>query len=184
MQAPLNERPTLMNDFTTSVTINRPVEDVFKAVLDARGWWNEAIDGPTAEVGDEFGFEVPGLHRTRMRITDVEHDRRIIWLVVDNFFAFVEDQSEWVGDRIQFDIAAEGDGARVTFTQHGLVPDLECYDVCSNAWVFFVRESLRRLAEDGEGMPESSAGQAAPASRARSAVDALTARSGSAEPSS
>ena len=169
-----------MNDFTTSVTIDRPVEDVFQAVLDARGWWNEAIEGPTAKVGDEFGFEVPGLHRTRMRVTEVEPDRRVTWLVVDNFFGFVEDQSEWVGDRIEFEFAADGDGARVTFTQHGLVPDLECYDVCSNAWVFFVRESLRRLAEDGKGMPESSAGKAAPAARARAAVDALTGGSGSA----
>ena len=166
-----------MNDFTTSVTINRPAEDVFQAVLNARGWWNEAIEGPTSEIGDEFGFEVPGLHRTRMRITDVEPHRRITWLVVDNSFAFVEDQSEWVGDRIVFHFTADGDGTRVTFTQLGLVPDLECYDVCSNAWVFFVRNSLRQLAENGKGMPESAAGKAAPAARARAAVDALAAGS-------
>ncbi|KQZ08559.1 hypothetical protein ASD23_09105 [Agromyces sp. Root1464] len=162
-----------MNDFSTSITIKRPPEDVFRAVLDARGWWNEAIEGPTSAVGDEFGFEVAGLHRTRMRITDVEPDRRITWLVVDNFFAFVEDQSEWVGDRIEFDVVPDGDGTRLTFTQRGLVPGLECYDVCSNAWVFFVRDSLRRLAEDGKGMPESSAGRAAPAARARAAAEAL-----------
>jgi len=46
--------------------------------------------------------------------------------------------------------------------------------VCSNAWAFFVRESLRLLAEHGQGKPESAAGHAAPAERARAAVDALS----------
>jgi uncharacterized protein YndB with AHSA1/START domain len=164
-----------MNDFATSVTIGRPSAEVFAAIRDARSWWNDSIDGPTADAGDEFGFEIPGLHRTRMRVTDVVPNQRIAWLVVDNFFAFVEDQSEWIGDRIVFDVASEGDRTKVTFTQHGLVPELECYDVCSNAWVFFVQDSLRQLAEHGKGKPESSAGVAPPAERARAAVDTLRA---------
>ena len=163
-----------MSDFTTSITIAGAPAEVFAAILNARGWWNEAIDGPTAQVGDEFGFEVKGLHSTRIRVTEVTPDRRVEWLVVANNFGFVTDQSEWVGDRMVFELTPVDDGTEVTFTQHGLVPELECYDVCSNAWAFFVRESLRLLAEYGQGKPESAAGQAAPAERARAAVDALS----------
>jgi hypothetical protein len=164
----------IVSDFSISTVIAGSSAEVFAAVLDAKGWWNEAIDGPTARVGDEFGFEVEGLHRTRIRVTDVSPDRRIEWLVVDNHFGFVTDQSEWVGDRMVFDLVPVDDGTEVTFTQFGLVPELECYDVCSNAWSFFVRDSLRQLAERGQGKPESAAGQAAPAARARAAVDALS----------
>ena len=162
-----------MSDYTTTVTVAQTPASVFAAILDTRGWWNEAIDGPTARVGDEFGFEVEGLHRTRMRVTEVTPNERVEWLVVENNFGFVTDQSEWVGDRIAFELEAVGEGTKVTFTQHGLVPELECYDVCSNAWAFFVGDSLRLLAEYGRGNPESTAGQAAPAERARNAVDAL-----------
>jgi uncharacterized protein YndB with AHSA1/START domain len=162
-----------MSDFTTTITIAGPPADVFAAILDTRGWWNQAIDGPTAATGDEFGFEVEGLHRIRVRVTEVTPNQRIEWLVLENHFAFVKDQSEWVGDRMVFDLEPVDGDTLVTFTQYGLVPELECYDVCSNAWAFFVRDSLRLLAEQGEGKPETNAGEAAPAEQARAAVEAL-----------
>lgn len=169
-----------MNDFATTVTINRPPADVFAAILDVRGWWNESIDGAAASPGDEFGFEVPGLHRTRIRVTEIVPNERVEWLVLDNEFGFVEDQTEWVGDRIVFSVEPAGDQTTLTFTQHGLVPELECYDVCSNAWAFFVRDSLRNLVESGRGQPESTAGDAAPAERARAAVDTHQRQTGAA----
>lgn len=144
-----------MSDFTTTTTIDRSPADVFAAILDARRWWNESIDGPTSHPGDEFGFAVEGLHRTRIRVTEVTPDTRVEWLVLENAFDFVEDRTEWVGNRIVFALEPEGDATTLTFTQVGLVPAYECYDVCSNAWTFFVRESLRNLAENGRGTPES-----------------------------
>jgi hypothetical protein len=162
-----------MNDFSTSTTINGSPSEVLAAILDTRGWWNTAIDGPTAHVGDEFGFEVEGLHRTRIRVTGVTPSERVEWLVVDNAFGFTTDQSEWIGDRIVFELQPTPAGTRVTLTQHGLRPGQECYDVCSNAWNFFVGDSLRLLAEHGQGKPESNTGQAEPAERARTAAAAL-----------
>ena len=162
-----------MNDFSTSTTIEGSAAEVFSAILDTRGWWNSTIDGPTAQVGDEFGFAVEGLHRTRIRISDVSPNERVEWLVVENEFGFTTDQSEWVGDRIVFELQPVHDGTKVTFTQHGLTAAQECYDVCSNAWNFFVGDSLRLLAEQGHGKPESDTGHAEPAQRARTAADAL-----------
>ncbi|MGX7680328.1 SRPBCC family protein [Jatrophihabitans sp. DSM 45814] len=159
-----------MTDFSTSTTIDGSPAEAFAAILDTRGWWNSTIDGPTARVGDEFGFEVEGLHRTRIRITDVTPNQRLEWVVVDNEFGFTTDQSEWVGDRIVFELQPTHDGTKVTLTQHGLTAGQECYDVCSNAWNFFVGDSLRMLAERGQGKPESNTGRAEPATRARAAA--------------
>jgi hypothetical protein len=162
-----------MTDYSTNTTVAGPPAEVFAAVLDTRSWWNAAIDGPTAQAGDEFGFEVGGLHRTRIRVTEVTPDRRVEWLVVENEFTFTKDQSEWVGDRMVFQLEPAPEGTKVTFTQHGLVPEQECYDVCSNAWNFFVGDSLRLLVEQGQGKPETSEGEAEPAEQARAAADAL-----------
>ena len=161
-----------MNDYTTIVTIERPTSAVFATVLDTRGWWNEKIDGSTAQPGDEFGFEVPGLHHTRIRVTEVTPDERIEWLILENGFTFVSDQSEWVGNRIVFDFDNVGEKTVLTFTQHGLVPEYECYDVCANAWTFFIGDSLRALVENGVGQPEVR-GDAASAALAHEAVAVL-----------
>ena len=35
----------------------------------------------------------------------------------------------------------------------GLVPEYECFNVCSNAWGFYVKTSLRSLITTGKGRP-------------------------------
>src|SRR6201747_1368145 len=85
------EKVRAMSDFTTTITIAGPPADVFAAILDTRAWWNQAIDGPTATIGDEFGFEVEGLHKIRVRVTDVTPNQRVEWLVFENHFAFIKD---------------------------------------------------------------------------------------------
>jgi uncharacterized protein YndB with AHSA1/START domain len=159
-------------DYSTRVTIARPPADVFAAILDTKDWWNSTITGSTHNEGDEWGFTVEGLHRTRMRVSEVTPNQRVEWTVLENEFGFTKDQTEWVGDRLLFSLEPIAEGTLLTFTQHGLVPDLECYDVCSNAWTFFIGESLRQFAETGVGKPESQ-GEAPPADRARAAVDQL-----------
>lgn len=144
-----------MSDFTTTTVIDAPLAQVYDAVLDPRSWWNSSIAERPKGVGDEFGFEVADLHSTRMRITDTEPGRRVEWLVVDNVFGFVDDPTEWIGHRLSFDLEPQGSATKLTFTQHGLVAELECYDVCSKAWTFFVGESLRSLVETGRGAPET-----------------------------
>jgi hypothetical protein len=37
------------------------------------------------------------------------------------------------------------------------VPTYECFDVCSNAWAFFINDSLRSLIATGEGHPMAKA---------------------------
>ncbi len=39
------------------------------------------------------------------------------------------------------------------FTHAGLAPGVACYDACSGAWRFHVRDSLRRLITKGKGEP-------------------------------
>ena len=65
----------------------------------------------------------------------------------------MQDQSEWKDTRIVFDISRSEDGTQVRFSHLGLVPAYECFDVCSNAWSFFIQDSLRRLITTGSGRP-------------------------------
>jgi uncharacterized protein YndB with AHSA1/START domain len=46
-----------------------------------------------------------------------------------------------------------GGQTEVRFTQFGLVPAYECYEVCSNAWSSYLTGSLRNLITTGEGQP-------------------------------
>ncbi|MCE6997455.1 SRPBCC domain-containing protein [Saccharothrix sp. S26] len=141
--------------FTAGFTVDKSATEVFHAILDVRGWWSEEVEGPTGRPGDEFDYHFRDVHRCRIRVTEAVPGRTVSWLVLENHFDFIADQSEWVGTTVTFDITERDGRTEVRFTHHGLVPDHECFDVCANAWTFYVTTSLPSLITTGEGQPNS-----------------------------
>jgi len=141
------------HDFTTTVLVDRTPAEAFAAINNVRGWWSEDIEGSTDELGAEFTFRANDLHRSRIRVTELVPGERVVWLVLDNYMSFVEDQTEWKGTRIAFEISPRGEGAEIRFSHLGLVPEHECFDVCSTAWSFYINGSLPSLITTGEGQP-------------------------------
>jgi len=139
--------------YTTSFTVEQTPAEAFAAVTNPRGWWSDEIEGGTASVGDEFDYHMRDLHTCRIRVTEVVPDREVTWLVLDNHFAFTQDKTEWIGTTVTFEIAKTGAGTEVRFTHHGLVSEYECFDVCVNAWGFYVGTSLPELIATGTGRP-------------------------------
>ena len=140
-------------NFTTAFSVARTPEDAVKAIQNPRGWWSEAIEGPTEDCGDEFTYRYRGMHRCNLRVVEIVPQKRIVWQVLDNYFSFTEDKTEWKGTKLIFEIAGKGDQTEVRFTHEGLVPDYECYGICSNSWGTYINGSLRRLIATGKGDP-------------------------------
>ena len=139
-------------DFTSAFTVDQTPEEAFEAINDVRGWWSENIEGPTDELG-EFTYHNEPVHYSRIAVTELIPGTRVVWRVLENYFSFVEDTREWTGNEIVFDIARTGDKTEVVFTQFGLVPEYECYTICSNAWGGYIKGSLRALIATGKGAP-------------------------------
>jgi hypothetical protein len=145
----------IMNDknFATSFSVDQSPEEVFEAINNPRGWWSQAIEGSTDRLGAEFKYHYQDVHRCAFKITDFVPGQKVVWHVVDNYFNFVKDKSEWKGTDVVFEIARKGDQTEVRFTHVGLGPAYECYDVCSNAWDTYITGSLRDLIITGKGQP-------------------------------
>lgn len=73
--------------------------------------------------------------------------------MLDNYFSFTEDRTEWKGTEITFEVTDKGDETEVRFTHRGLTPEYECFDVCSNSWGSYINGSLKRLITTGKGRP-------------------------------
>jgi hypothetical protein len=73
--------------------------------------------------------------------------------VMDNYFKFTKDKSEWKGNRIVFEITPKENKTQLQFTQVGLVAEYECYDICRDAWTNYIQNSLRSLITTGKGQP-------------------------------
>lgn len=140
-------------NYTTSFTVDNTLEEAFAAINNVRGWWSQAVDGDTDRLRAEFDYHYQDLHRAKFKITEFVPGQKVVWHVLDNHFSFIKDKNEWIGTDIVFEVASKGQQTEVRFTHIGLVPDYECYDVCSNAWGSYITRSLRDLITTGVGQP-------------------------------
>ncbi|WP_223692377.1 SRPBCC family protein [Leifsonia poae] len=144
-------------NYTTTITVDATPQQAFDAINDVSGWWGR-ITGSTTAIGDEFVYVVPGLHYSGFRVTEIVPAHRISWLVTGSYLDFIADKQEWNGTTVRFDIEEADAGTRIVFTHEGLDPDVECYELCTNAWGMFVNGSLTAFIETGAGEPYSFGG--------------------------
>ena len=141
------------SNFTTTILVDQPPKEVFNAINNVRGWWSEEIEGNTNELNDEFTYHYEDVHRCKMKIIESIPDKKVVWLVMDNYFKFTKDNSEWKGNKIIFEITEKNSQTQLQFTQEGLVPEYECYDICNGAWTTYIQKSLFNLITTGKGQP-------------------------------
>lgn len=143
-------------DFTSTIIVDQTPEVAFKAIANVRGWWSEEIEGNTDQLNAEFTYHYEDVHYCQIKIIEFVPNKKIVWFVKYNYFKFTKDKSEWTGTKMSFDISEKEKKTEVKVTHHGLVPEFECFDICSNAWTTYIQKSLFNLITTGKGNPNSS----------------------------
>jgi len=140
-------------DFTATILVNQTPSEAFNAITNIRDWWSEEIEGGTHQLNDEFVYHYKDIHYCKMKLIELVPGKRVVWQVLDNYFQFTVDKTEWKGTKIVFDITGKDGQTAVTFTHEGLVPQYECYEICREAWTHYVTVSLYSLITTGKGQP-------------------------------
>ncbi|MHB8352068.1 MAG: SRPBCC family protein [Thermoplasmata archaeon] len=140
-------------DLTFSFTVDQTPSEVFAAIKNVRGWWTgkPGIKGNTSKLGDEFSYQYEDLHFTKQRIIELSPNKKVVWKVLDSKLTFIKDKTEWNGTEVVFEVSKKGEKTEVRFTHLGLVPQVECYEACSDGWSFYIKGSLKNLITRGEG---------------------------------
>ena len=138
-------------DFTTTILVDQSTKEVFDAINNPQDWWPGEITGSAKKLSDEFTYRYKEFHLTRQRIVEMIPDQKVVWLVTECQINYAEDINEWTGTKIIFEISEEGNKVRLRFTHQGLVPEIECFDSCSNSWNQIIQESLFSLITTGKG---------------------------------
>ena len=149
---------TTTTDFITGFSIEQSPKEVYDAINNVRGWWSENIEGSTNKLNVEWTYKQKDLHMCKMKVVEMIPEKRVVWLVMENHFSFTKDKSEWKGNKIVFDINKKDSKTHLKFTQVGLNPEHECYNVCHDAWTGFIQKSLHDLIVTGKGQPNPKEG--------------------------
>ncbi|HLY70080.1 MAG TPA: hypothetical protein VKR53_10165 [Puia sp.] len=140
-------------NFATTLLVDQNPEKAFNAINNVRGWWSENVEGGTNKLNDEFIYHYKDIHYCKIIVIELVPNQKVVWLVLDNYFKFTEDKSEWKGTKIVFDISQEGNQTKIGFRHEGLVPQYECYEICREAWTNYIQNSLRNRITTGKGNP-------------------------------
>jgi hypothetical protein len=132
-------------NFSTTLSVDRTPQEAFDAINNVRGWWSKEIEGSTNKLGDEFTYQYKDVHSCKMKLIEVIPNNKVVWVVLYNYFNFSEDKSEWKGTKVILGISRKDGKTEIHFTHLGLVPEYECFNVCSNAWGSYINGSLRSL---------------------------------------
>ncbi len=144
-----------LTDFTTTILVNETPEAVYNAINNVRGWWSEEVEGNTDKLNGVFNYHFEDIHRCKVKIVELVPGKKVVWEVLENYFKFTKDKSEWTGTKIIFDISTKDNKTQVRFTHLGLVPEYECFEVCREGWGNYINNSLYKLISTGKGQPNA-----------------------------
>ena len=145
-----------MKHYRQTLVIEAPPAAVYQALATPegiRGWWTQDCEADSA-VGGNIRLRF-GATQKILRIERLDSDREVCWSCTEAHIAAAQlaRKDEWVGTRMVFRLAPEGDRrTRLDFEHVGLTSDLQCYDLCNDGWRYFMH-SLSRFAETGRGTP-------------------------------
>jgi hypothetical protein len=138
-------------DFTTTLLVDQTPKQVFNAINNPQDWWSGEVTGSAGKLNDEFTYRYKDLHFSKQRVGEMIPDQKVVWLVTESKINYAQDKSEWTDSKISFEISKQGNKTQLRFAHLGLVPEIECFDSCSNSWTQLIQESLLSLIITGKG---------------------------------
>ena len=141
-------------DYKISITIDATAHEAFQSISRISQWWTENLEGSSKKKNDEFTVRFGDVHYSKQKLVEVVPDKKVVWLVTDSKLNFLRDKQEWTNTKISFEISSQNEKTKILFRHIGLVPEIECFDACSNAWSQYIRSSLFKLITTGKGRPE------------------------------
>lgn len=143
----------MKRDFSISITVKSSAENAFNAIKSFKDWWSEEIVGSSDVLNKSFFYHYKDIHLCRVKLIEVEKNKKLVYLVEENEFNFVDDKTEWVNTKLIFDIEEQAGKTTIRFVHEGLVPEYECFEICKDAWTTYIKGSLKNLIEKGKGSP-------------------------------
>ena len=144
-------------DYKTTVLTKANKEKCFLALTaDIDKWWGKT-DNPVHKTNDEFSIFFDKTE-WRFRVTEYLPNDKVVWKCIkaNHVHGNLKNiREEWLNSYVNWEISDIDGKSCVSVMHKGLIPKLNCYDVCSSAWNFFLCDSLKQFLGTGSGKPHS-----------------------------
>ncbi len=139
-----------MNEsYNKKILVSSAKEYAFRALTEGvREWWG-AFEGKISKEGDVFTMTFDET-AWKFRVFDVIENEKIGWECIEARHmhpGLSGIEKEWLGTKVYWSIREKEKGVEIELLHEGLVPELNCYDVCKDEWGHFFLQGLKNYLE-------------------------------------
>jgi len=143
-------------NYTREIVVSTTPGEAFKALTTGfNEWWTTDCNS-VVDIGDEITFKFKPSYWV-MRASNLVPGKLVELDCIEAHHVHdglpISILNEWKGSKLQWKIQRQELETKIRFVHEGLVPSLECYEVCEQGWDYFFVNSLKQYLDTGKGFP-------------------------------
>ena len=144
-------------NYHCTITVNASSEASMKKISQINLWWRKDFSGRAEKLNDTFTVPFGEPAFVDFVVSELVPSKKVVWKVTDCYLPWFKDKKEWNNTEVVFQLSEDDPVARgktkIDFTHIGLVPEVECYEVCEKGWNGHI-STLETFINEGKGLPE------------------------------
>lgn len=141
-------------DYNVALTVNATPGDAFKKIAKIESWWRKDFKGDAENMDSAFTVPFGDPAFVNFKVAASEPGKKLVWVVTDCFLPWFKDQKEWNGTKVVWEIAGTDNTTQIKMTHVGLVPEVECYQVCETGWNGHINGGLLHFINENQVLPQ------------------------------
>lgn len=144
-------------NYYRAILVNSSAEEAMKKISQIKLWWRKDFSDKAEKLNDKF--TVPfGEHNGEKSFVDFivsefVSNKKVVWKVTDCYLPWFQNKKEWNNTEVVFNLLEEDGKTKIDFTHIGLVPGVECYEVCEKGWDGHIN-TLEKFINEGKAIPQ------------------------------
>lgn len=142
--------------YTREILVSNTPSAAYRALTSGfTKWWTTSCN-PVSENGDQIIFRF-GPTYWIMRASNLVPDKIVELECIEAHHVHAGLPSsilnEWEGTKLKWGIQKQNEKTKIILVHEGLMPSLECFEVCKQGWDYFFVNSLKQYLDTGKGSP-------------------------------
>jgi hypothetical protein len=146
----LNQNKMTNKNYHRTITVNASAEEAMKKISQIDLWWRKDFSDRAEKLHDTFTVPFGAPSFVDFVISEMIPNKKVVWSVTDCYLPWFNDKKEWNNTEVVFEFSEDSDKTTIDFTHVGLVPEVECYEVCEKGWDGHITESLVKFINEGK----------------------------------
>ena len=144
------------NSYTREIVVSNTPTAAYQALTaEFDKWWTTSCN-PISSVGDTTTFRFGPTYWV-MRANNLVPDNCIELECIEAHHLHDGLSSailnEWEGTKLKWEILELGEITKIRLVHEGLLPSLNCYEICKEGWDYYFVNSLKKYLDTGKGLP-------------------------------